>query len=165
MASKGDIMNYPPYNIDESPSYKIHRIARLVRFDLNRVFQKLEPVITPEQWLVLARLNQKDGQPQCELSQTLFHHPPNLTAMLNSLVNHRLVVRVPDTEERRRFVIYLTHHARKFIEDAFPLVVEKRRQVFDGLSSGDIEQFVSYLNQIEHNILDRRKTGVFGRVP
>ena len=158
-------MNYPPYNLDESPSYKLYRTARLIRFDLNRVFQKLEPVITPEQWIVLFRLSQKDGQLQGELSKSLFHHPPNLTAMLDSLVNHRLVVRVPDTKDRRRFLIYLTHHARNFIEQTSPLVTERRRQVFDRFSSGDIEQFVGYLNQIEHNILARRKNRRFRQSP
>ena len=114
-------------------------------------------MITPEQWILLIRLNEKDGQLQGELSEKLFHYPTNLTAMLDSLINHRLVVRVPYTKDRRRYLIYLTHYARKFIEDTFPLVVAKRRQVFDGFSSANIEQFVGYLNQIEHNLLDRRK--------
>ncbi len=144
-------------SLDESPSYKLYRTARLVRSDLNRLFQSLETVITPEQWVLLFRLNEKVGQSQREISDRFFKDPPNITQMLDALVKHRFVVRVPDTKDRRRFLIYLTHDGRNFVERTLPLVVERRRQVFDGFSSGDIEQFVSYLNQVEHNILDRRK--------
>jgi hypothetical protein len=36
------------------------------------------------------------------------------------------------------------------------LALERRRQVFHGFSPGDIEQFISYLSQVENNILDHK---------
>jgi DNA-binding MarR family transcriptional regulator len=143
-------------SLDSSPSYKLYRTARLVRSDLNRLFQSLETVITPEQWVLLFRLTEKDGQSQCELADRFFDDPPNITRMLDALVKHRFVVRVLDTKDRRRFLIYLTHDGRIFVEKTLPSIVGKRRQVFHGFSSGDIEQFISYLKQVENNILDRR---------
>jgi DNA-binding MarR family transcriptional regulator len=116
----------------------------------------LETVITPEQWVLLFRLNEKDGQSQRELSETFFRDPPNITRMLDALVEHRFVVRVLGTKDRRKYLIYLTHDGRDFFKKSLPLVVERRRQVFHGFTSGDIEQFLSYLNQVENNILDHR---------
>ncbi len=55
------------FSLDASPSYKLYRTARLVRADLNQLFQSLETVITPEQWVLLLRLNEKDGKSQVEL--------------------------------------------------------------------------------------------------
>jgi DNA-binding MarR family transcriptional regulator len=140
------------YSLDASPSYQLYRIARLVRSDLNRLFQSLETVISPEQWVVLFRLSEKDGQSQIELSDTFFKDPPSITRMVDALVKHRFVVRVADTKDRRRFLIYLTHDGRNFIDKTLPWIVEKRRRVFDGFSSGDIEQFISYLNKVENNV-------------
>ena len=142
------------FSLDESPSYKLYRTARLIRSDLNKLFQSLETAITPEQWVLLFRLNEKDGQSQRELSDKFFNDPPNITQMLDALVKHRFVVRVLDKKDRRRFLIYLTHDGRNFFDKTLPLVVERRRQAFHEFSSGDIEQFIGYLDQVEHNILD-----------
>jgi DNA-binding MarR family transcriptional regulator len=105
---------------------------------------------------LLFRLNEKDGQSQHELSDRFFNDPPNITRMLDALVKHRFVVRVLDAKDRRRFLIYLTHDGRNYFEKTLPWIVERRRQVFHGFSSGDIEQFISYLDQVENNILDRK---------
>ncbi len=145
------------FSLDASPSYKLYRTARLVRSDINRLFQSLKTVITPEQWVLLFRLNEKDGQSQSEISDRFFKDPPNITRMLDALVKHRFVVRVLDTKDRRRFLIYLTHDGRNFVEKTLPRVMKRRRQAFHGFSSGDIEQFMSYLDRVEHNILDHGK--------
>jgi DNA-binding MarR family transcriptional regulator len=144
------------FSIDASPSYKLYRTARLVRSDLTRLFKGLDAGVTPEQWVLLFRLNETDGQSQREISDKFFNDPPSITRMVDALVNQRFVVRVPDTKDRRKFLIFLTHDGRNFIEKTLPLVVEKRRQVFRGLSSGDIDQFVSCLDQIAGNILDHK---------
>ena len=142
-----------PFSLDASPSYKLYRTARLVRSDLSKCFKRLETVITPEQWVLLFRLSEADGQSQREISGRFFDDPPSITRMVDALVKHRFVVRVPDTKDRRKFIIYLTHDGRNFVEKTLPLIVEKRRQAFHGFSSGDIEKFISYLNKINNNIL------------
>jgi DNA-binding MarR family transcriptional regulator len=143
-------------SLDASPSYQLYRTARLIRSDLNKLFKGLEPVVTPEQWILLFRLNEQDGQSQHELTDRFFNDPPNITRMLDALVKHRFVVRVADTKDRRRFLIYLTHDGRNFVEKALPSVMEKRRHVFDGFSAGDIQQFMGYLSQIEKNIWEEK---------
>ena len=150
-----DLLN-DTFSLDASPSYKLYRTARLVRSDLNRLFQSLEKAITPEQWVLLFRLNETDGQSQGELSDRFFKDPPNITRMLDALVKHQLVVRVPDAKDRRRFLVYLTHDGRNFIDKTLPSVVEKRRQVFQEFSADDTRQFMSYLDQIENNISDHK---------
>lgn len=148
----GDILH-----LDASPSYQLYRIARLLRLDLRRLFQSLETVITPEQWILLIRLNEQDGQSQVELSDKFFKDPPSITRMVDALVKQRFVVRVPDARDRRRFLIYLTHDGKNFIEKAQSLVLEKRRHVFREFSSSDIEKFISYLNLIENSVLDQER--------
>ena len=145
------------FSLDTSPSYKLYRTARLVRSDLNQLFKGLVPAITPEQWVLLFRLNEKDGQFQGEISDRFFKDPPNITRMLDALVKNGFVVRVPDNTDRRKFLIYMTHDGRNFVDKTLPSIVERRRQAFRGFSSGNIEQFMSYLDQIEDNILDHRK--------
>ena len=145
------------FSLDSSPSYKLYRTARLVRSDLSKVFKSLETVITPEQWVLLFRLREKDGQSQREISGRFFNDPPSITRMVDALVNHGFVVRVLDNKDRRKFLIYLTHDGQNFIDKTLPSIVEKRRQLFHGFSPGEIEQFVSFLNQVENNILNPKR--------
>jgi len=145
------------FNLDASPSYRLYRTARLVRSDINRLLRSLKTAVTPEQWVFLFRLNEKDGQSQSEVSGRFFDDPPNITRILDALVKHRFVVRVPDGNDRRKFLIYLTHDGRKFIENTQPLMVAKRKRVFRGFSSSEIDQFISYLDQVESNILDDKQ--------
>jgi len=142
------------FSLDSSPSYKLYRTARLVRSDMSRLLKSLESVVTPEQWVLLFRLNEKDGQSQREISDKFFNDPPSITRMVDALVNQRFVVRVLDIKDRRKFRIFLTHDGRNFIEKTLPWIVEKRRQLFHGFSVGEIKQFVSFLTQIESNLLD-----------
>ncbi len=151
-----DLLN-DTLNLDASPSYRLYRTARVIRSDLNRLLQSLEIAVTPEQWVLLFRLNEKDGQSQSEVSGRFFDDPPNITRILDALVKHRFVVRVPDGNDRRKFLIYLTHDGRKFIEKTQPLVIEKRKRVFRGFSASDIDQFIGYLNQVESNVLDDKQ--------
>ena len=142
------------FSLDSSPSYKLYRTARLVRSDMSRLLKNLETVVTPEQWVLLFRLNETDGQSQREISDRFFNDPPSITRMVDALVNQRFVVRVPDTKDRRKFLIFLTYDGRNFIEKTLPWIVEKRRQLFHGFSLGEIQQFVSFLKQIESNVLN-----------
>lgn len=142
------------FSLDSSPSYKLYRTARLVRSDMSKLFKSMETVITPEQWVLLFRLNETDGQSQREIADKFFNDPPSITRMVDALVNQRFVVRVPGTKDRRKFLIFLTHDGRNFIEKTLPWIVEKRRQLFLGFSVGEIQQFLGFLQQIESNILE-----------
>ena len=142
------------FSIESSPSYRLYRTARLVRSDMSRLFKSLDTVVTPEQWVLLFRLNETDGQSQREISDKFFNDPPSITRMVDALVNQRFVVRVPDTKDRRKFLIFLTHDGQNFIEKTLPWIVEKRRQLFHGFSVGEMQQFLSFLKQIESNILE-----------
>ena len=121
---------------------------------MSKLFKSMETVITPEQWVLLFRLNETDGQSQREIADKFFNDPPSITRMVDALVNQRFVVRVPGTKDRRKFLIFLTHDGRNFIEKTLPWIVEKRRQLFLGFSVGEIQQFLGFLQQIESNILE-----------
>lgn len=84
------------------------RISMLINRYLYGCFKNAGLGITVEQWTILAILWQKDKVTQQTLSDMTFRDKPSITRLIDNLEKQKLVVRVPDTSDRRANLIYLT---------------------------------------------------------
>jgi DNA-binding MarR family transcriptional regulator len=141
-------------SLDKATAYLIHRMARLLRFNLSKFFEQAGVEITPEQWFLLFRLHEKEGQAQAELADKSLNDHPNVTRMLDALEKRRLISRAADPEDRRKSLIFLTEEGRALMARLFPLAIEERRRVFRGLSQQELDLFEAILRRIEQNILE-----------
>ena len=139
--------------MEDSASYLIYRVGRLSRFQTSQFFKEVGVDITPEQWVLLLRLFEKDGQSQGELADKNFHDYPNITRMVDALENRMLAERTPDPGDRRKFLIHLTQEGRGLVEKFLPRVVEMKKKNFMGLAKEDRNFLMSLLRKIESNLL------------
>jgi len=139
--------------LEDSASYLIYRVGRLSRFQTSQFFKEVGVDITPEQWVLLLRLFEKDGQSQGELADKNFHDYPNITRMVDALENRMLAERTPDPGDRRKFLIHLTQEGRGLVEKFLPRVVEMKKKNFMGLAKEDRNSLMSLLRKIESNLL------------
>ena len=139
--------------LEDSASYLIYRVGRLSRFQTSQFFKEVGVDITPEQWVLLLRLFEKDGQSQGELADKNFHDYPNITRMVDALENRMLAERTPDPGDRRKFLIHLTQEGRGLVEKFLPRVVEMKKKNFMGLAKEDRNFLMSLLRKIESNLL------------
>ena len=144
---------YDTSSIDNATAYKIQRTARLLRYSLNRFFQQLDLVISQEQWFILFRLYEKQGQSQRELADKDLNDHPNITRLIDALVRQGYVRREADPRDRRRSLIYLTAEGETLMESLKPKIIETRRQVFAGVSAEEIEVLEQILQKIEVNMM------------
>ena len=144
---------YDTSSIDNATAYKIQRTARLLRYSLNRFFQQLDLVISQEQWFILFRLYEKQGQSQRELADKDLNDHPNITRLIDALVRQGYVRREADPRDRRRSLIYLTAEGETLMESLKPKIIETRRQVFAGVSAEEIEVLGQILQKIEVNMM------------
>lgn len=119
---------------------------------LQRNFKEHGIDITSEQWSVLYYLWQEEGLTQQELATRTFRDKPSITRLIDNLERDNLVVRVPDKQDRRVNLIYLSHagkqlqrscmeQANKTLEEAIKnideqhilLAKETLKTVFDNL--------------------------------
>ena len=140
-------------SLDNATAYVIQRTARLLRFHLIKFFRDKGVDITPEQWFILFRLYEKDGQSQGQLADKDLNDHPNITRLLDALEKRGFVSRTADPQDRRKHLIYLTEHGRDFMEDLFPEVIATRQQIFNGLTQEDIDTLKATLAIIEQNVL------------
>ena len=140
--------------LEESATYLIYRVGRLSRFQTSQFFKEAGVDISPEQWIILLRLFENDGQSQGALADKNFHDYPNITRMVDALEKRMLVKRTSDPEDRRKFLIHLTQEGRGLVEKFLPQVVEMKKKNFSGLAKEDRNSLMSILRKVENNLLN-----------
>src|SRR3981189_1649431 len=71
---------------------------------------------TRAQWIVLFRLRQQEGLSQVDLAEVLELQPISLVRLLDRLVEHGLLERRPDPNDRRANKLYLTRAGRRLVD-------------------------------------------------
>ena len=72
---------------------------------------------TRAQWIVLFRLRQQEGLSQVDLAEVLELQPISLVRLLDRLVEHGLLERRPDPNDRRANKLHLTRAGRRLVDD------------------------------------------------
>jgi MarR family transcriptional regulator, transcriptional regulator for hemolysin len=72
---------------------------------------------TRAQWIVLFRLRQQEGLSQVDLAEVLELQPISLVRLLDRLVDHGLLERRPDPNDRRANKLHLTRAGRRLVDD------------------------------------------------
>ena len=147
------ITNMDKYNrvIDLSIGYLVGRTSRAIIKRLSKKFQDAGFDVSYEQWSVLIHLYRQDGQTQQELARTAVKDKAAITRLLNVLEKKNMVLRVPDRNDKRSKLVYLTHKAKSFREELINLVDEMLREAEQGISFEEMEQCRNTLNKIFGN--------------
>jgi MarR family transcriptional regulator, organic hydroperoxide resistance regulator len=84
-------------------------VAKMHRYLHNGLEDSMQAAgVSVEQWRVLDRLREHDGQSMGELAATVLMNHPALTKMIDRMVADGLVHRAPDETDQRRVLVYLT---------------------------------------------------------
>jgi DNA-binding MarR family transcriptional regulator len=134
--------------IDSSIAYLVGRTSRSIIKRLTKKFSNSGFDVSYEQWSILVHLYRKDGQTQQELSNISVKDKAAITRLLNVLEKKNLVLRIPDRNDKRSKLVYLTNKAKEFKEELIAVVEELLEEAGQGLSSEEINQCKTTLNNI-----------------
>lgn len=123
---------------------------------MKRFFQEellaIDADITVDQWVVLQQLEKQEGQNQLAIAQAVYKDAPTVTRILDLLAKKKLVERVEDGSDRRRFNIELTKLGRQRIKKVWPHIKAARQKAWAGLDDKVIDKLIESLNQVFENI-------------
>ncbi len=123
---------------------------------MKRFFQEellaIDADITVDQWVVLQQLEKKEGQNQLAIAQAVYKDAPTVTRILDLLAKKKLVKRVEDDSDRRRYNIELTKLGRQRIKKVWPHIKAARQKAWVGLDDEAIDKLIESLNQVFENI-------------
>ncbi len=118
--------------LDNALAFWVHRVYQATRNEIYRVFRERGTELTPEQWVVLVRLWERDGRSQNELCDSTFRDRPTMSRMVDALQARGLVTREAHPTDKRARMVYLTREAKALK----PKLVPAARGIVDRMLAG-----------------------------
>ncbi|WP_276351652.1 MarR family winged helix-turn-helix transcriptional regulator [Cohnella caldifontis] len=114
---------------------------------------RLRPIgLTPEQWSVLARISEKDGQIQKEIAERAGKDKPTTTRILDGLEAKGFITRKIGPSDRRSFEVSLTEQGRNAAELAAPVERDTIREACAGFTAEQYRTMMKWLDAINSNV-------------
>ncbi len=132
----------------------IDRTYKVVRQDLINRFKNAGVDITPEQWVILAKLSEKDMY-QTELANMSFRDKPTVSRIVDLLVKKNLVQRIPDKDDGRKYHVSITANGQSIINKATPAVNESRELGWTNLTDEEYESLIETLDKVFTNYSEK----------
>jgi len=137
--------------IDTSIAYLVGRTSRSIMKRLTNKFATAGFDVSYEQWSILVHLYRKDGQTQQELANIAVKDKAAITRLLNVLEKKNIVLRIPDRNDKRSKLVYLTNKAKEFKTDLLAIVEDLLAEAEQGIQPDEIVQCRVILNKIFSN--------------
>lgn len=137
----------PTERLEDAHAYRLQRLGRLLRYHLLQWLQPHE--LTPEQFLILFRLRERDGRVQKELVDPAFDDRANITHLVNQLEKGGLVVRQRDEADGRRRRVFLTGAGADRIGAILAAAPGVRGDLFQDFTEAELGQLMAFVERLE----------------
>lgn len=139
----------PDYDMDSAIGYLIGHAAMRIKIGLRRLFMASGLDVTPEQWVVLFRLREREGLTQSELGERTVKDKTTVTRILDRLEKKSLATRRRDERDRRSQRIFLTEKGSAVLDALMPLVRQYGADLFGDIAPGERKALCAVLARIE----------------
>lgn len=130
----------------------IERTTKRIRQNLQRRFNAHHFGVTVDQWVVLDCIRQNQSISQNEIADRTFKDAPTVTRIIDQLCKKGLTTRLIDESDRRRFMIELTPKGHKKVNQMLPIVIEMRKDGWNGLDLSDYQKLMHIMSTIFNNL-------------
>lgn len=135
--------------LDESVGFWLGIAYRKVS---NLLLQRIKAFdMTPEQWAVLYRIAERDGQIQKNIAKRAAKDRPTTTRILDSLESKGYIVRRPDERDRRSLLVDITDSGRDVVKQLAPIEHQVISEATEGLSPDEYAVLLRWLRTISDN--------------
>jgi len=138
------------FKLDESIGFLVYRTQLLMKRELARQFRPHD--ITPEQWAVLNRLWELDGQTQKQLAGQTFKDQPTMARICRRLEEKGLVRRTPCSDDGRASRVHLSDEARGVIPELIPRAVRTIEKALAGIDPVEATTAKKVLSRMFDNL-------------
>jgi DNA-binding MarR family transcriptional regulator len=125
--------------LENALAFWVNRFYQSARREMYRAFQAQGYDLTPEQWMVLVRLAERDGRTQSELCDVTTRDPSTMSRILDSMVVRGLLCRAVDPADRRHRIIVLTPDGRAAWKTLRPVAEELVGRLEAAIPDADLE--------------------------
>jgi MarR family transcriptional regulator, organic hydroperoxide resistance regulator len=108
--------------------------------------------LTPEQWVVLVRLWEKDEQSQSALSASTLRDRPTMSRILDTMEKSGLVERSVDPNDARSRLVKLTRTGKSLQPKLVPVAKKLVQRLESGIAERDLETTHRTLSRMLANL-------------
>jgi len=124
--------------LENALPFLLHGIYQRLRSATYREFRQHGLELTPEQWIVLVRLWQRDARTVSELSESTLRDKPTMSRILDSMEKSGLVTRSVDRTDARTRIVELTREGKAARKKLVPLAKSLVVRLEAGVSEEDL---------------------------
>jgi DNA-binding MarR family transcriptional regulator len=139
-------------NLSRALPFVLHGCYQQLRSLTFREFQAQGLELTPEQWIVLVRLWQRDGQSQSQLAESALRDAPTMSRILTTMEGAGLVQRVADPEDGRTNLIRLTRAGKALEPRLVPIAQTLVARMERDIPERDLEITLQTLRRMLKNL-------------
>ncbi|MBL4936442.1 MarR family transcriptional regulator [Clostridium sp. YIM B02515] len=137
-------------NINESFGYIINSTARNIKKQLETKIKIYD--ITTSQWAVLKVLSEEDNLTQAEVAEKLEADRATTGAVIDKLINKKLVYRNQCENDRRANIVCISDYGQDLAEKISYEAVKCNCRALVEFNDDEIEQLFDYLQRINNNL-------------
>lgn len=119
--------------------FVLHACYQQIRSVTYKAFLEHGLELTPEQWVVLVQLWEKDGQSQSALSELTLRDKPTMSRILDTMEKSGLVARHEDPQDARTRLVKLTRSGKALQDKLVPVAKQLVSQLEHGIPDADLE--------------------------
>jgi DNA-binding MarR family transcriptional regulator len=138
--------------VEKAIGFWLNRVYQRTRSEMYRVFAEHGEDVTPEQWMVLIRLWERDGLSQSEVSELTLRDAPTMSRILRVMEQRGYVERKTSRDDARVHFVHLTRHGRSLKKKLVPLVRELVERTARGIDPTDIAHLRCTLKRMFENL-------------
>lgn len=137
------------YILTDAISFLISRTYSRMK---NIFLKKLKKYcITPEQWVLLAKISEKEGISPTELSLVSLRDKPYTTRLIDKLEGNDLIFK-ESQNDKRSSLIYLTKRGAEIKKEIIPIADEINEWLVENMDEEEVEKLKSLLHKMYGNI-------------
>jgi MarR family transcriptional regulator, organic hydroperoxide resistance regulator len=124
--------------LENALPFLLHGLYQRIRGVTYREFNRHGLELTPEQWIVLVRLWQRDGRTVSELSESTLRDKPTMSRILDSMEKSGLVTRTVDRNDARTRIVELTREGKALRKKLVPIAKSIVLRLEAGVPEADL---------------------------
>ncbi len=133
--------------------YLVGEVSRSAHKNVSNTFIQRKFDVTVEQFGVLALLWYKEGVKQQEIADELRRDKTTITRIVENMIKRNLIVRIPDTKDRRNKLIYLTQKGKELQKDMVESSGMIYYQALQNIPDEEIDVCLKVLNKVLRNLM------------
>ena len=142
------------YNLDKIVNHKIATVAVLLKRQAFRLIADNNLEITPEQWVLLYYLWEKDGLSIGELATKSKKDFGNVTRIVEKLIKSGYVEKLKSKTDSRKSNVYILPKADSIKNKIMKCWVESSEISLKGISENEQKILLDLLQKVENNIIE-----------